>query len=302
MPMMIFLLFATAMMIILHRTVHRIDERRASFAVGKNRIVEQARKERAGMAARQAAFYLLLFYVSNMPLIAARFITFATGKTVVLSYIVAAAVLPLQGFLNAIVYECLILRRNRVSSTSEGGIGRRRTSRVSSLAASVAMARPSNYKPTAVEEQGATEAGGSDFEFSIFDGTNASDSPWAAFLDPSDSDDDEEEANGSNGIVLGGDDEGNKGMSQRSNEGQSHQQPSRSDSSRLHEGSNIDSGRDIFHDHDHDGTHSRFSAGSASLTSLGSKKGLSQSFRNTNTSRPLGMSSTSTRTEQNGLC
>lgn len=188
-PMILLLVLATGTMVAVYFTVKNMDVKFSATAFGKNKAVEEARKRRSLMARRQAIVYLAVFYITALPSIIVRLIQIATGVLYVKALLVGVVLMPLQGFLNLIVYSLLLLDRRNSTGSSVG-----------MWKASLLTRCHFGMSPESIMGSGATKTTeGSDDEtrldneigFSIFDGTNAKSSPWAQYLDPdSDSDHD----------------------------------------------------------------------------------------------------------------
>jgi len=167
--MMIVLVLPVFIFFVLYFTVRK-KERRNTKLIGKQKIREHARKYKSRVIAKQAFIYCAMFYITILPTGFVRlWIRFSNGD-VSFGWIVLGVICPsIIGTTNFIVYQRLLKRQ----------LGSHEFFIIAPLKERVAMSRLSLTRST--EPVNPFQCNPSNF--SIFDGTNPSDSDIGQFID-----------------------------------------------------------------------------------------------------------------------
>jgi len=152
-------------------------QKKEEVAIGMQKIVEKARKERFKTVSLQSGLYLTSFWFGYVPLIVEFIWRRSTGIVNYELIVISHCIFAFQGFFVMAIYFVLLPRRDALlpQYLPEG----HEQETVSKIRANAARRRSSSH-PSSLPSR---------FSFSIFDGTPAEDSPWRCYLDGDGTDD-----------------------------------------------------------------------------------------------------------------
>ena len=173
------MLIGTATIITLLCTFDKL-QKRADEAIGMQRIVGNARRQRLKQVACQTGLYLLSFWFGYFPKIVDRFVRMITGQLNFDLIITANCVFALQGFTIMVIYFALQQRSHKeeVKNILHSAISAPDGSRHDTVSKIRANAARQRRKSSILSSSLVSK-----YSFKIFDGSPAQDSPWAAYFE-----------------------------------------------------------------------------------------------------------------------
>jgi len=169
-------------------------------SIGMTIIRENARKEMMHSAYLQISLYLFSFWFTYIPTLISHICTLIhqtyqimTGEHIFNFYIIANCVYAVQGFVFMMVYFTLqrMGKEKAENIQISGKLPSRGLSRQLTVEDIRKNAEEKNVRDTAESDDNEEER--ESFKFNIFDGEPDEDSPWARFIDPDGTSDDDDE-------------------------------------------------------------------------------------------------------------
>ena len=171
------MLIGTATIITLLCTFDKL-QKGTDEAIGMQRIVGNARRQRLKQVAWQTGLYLLSFWFGYFPKIVDRFVRMSTGQLNFDLIITANCVFALQGFTIMVIYFALQQRSHKEGVKLHGSISAPDESRHDTVSKIRANAARQRRKSSILSSSLVSK-----YSFKIFDGSPAQDSPWAAYFE-----------------------------------------------------------------------------------------------------------------------